>query len=184
MKPQLQTKAHLCLLRNESHISFMLACVLSATRPKPLPHALGVFSHSTSSHSCIRAAFRPNLPVHSPRQSDTVLTDLRDSARAGDFRGITPFFWFFLLSEMKMVQEKYMSYGNFPRWGDRLGDLAQGLVLYCKNKKIEIDETNVCEAREREREGEWEKKSVGGVQGLDQSHSNQIGSIWKVCVIS
>lgn len=93
-------------------------CSPLRARPKPLPTRPGVFSHSTSSHSCIRAAFRPNLPVHSPRQSDTVLTDLRDSVRRHDFWGLHPFFSppdSFCFSEMNLVQEKYMSYGNFSR---------------------------------------------------------------------
>lgn len=42
--------------------------------------------------------------------------------------------------------------------------LRRGWSYTVKIKKIEIDETNVCEAREREREGEWEKKSVGGAR--------------------
>lgn len=40
-----------------------------------------------------------------------------------------------------------------------------------------------CMKAQRERESE-RRARVGGLQDLDQSHSNQIGSIWKVCVIS
>lgn len=72
---------------------------------------------------------------------------------------------------MKTVQEKYMSYGNLRRGG---GDLAQGLVLYGEIKRLKWMKRVW---------GGKKKEEKGGGRDLDQSRWNQIGSIWKVCVI-